>query len=1181
MITVSRWLGRLILILYVLLVLVVLGARYWFLPQVDQWREPIADWLGQALGVEIHAEKIAVEWSDWLPVLQVHDLTLTDAVGHTTEIPHLQAQLKWQTFLKGQPLFSDLRITGLTLTLWRDHEYTLHVAGQTWQSPSATVDSDTVNHDFVAWLAQQEYVSLQQARLRWLDYSRLAEPLVLEQLEGVLRHQSDGLHFQLQASPQSGSGQSVQLKGHLQEQALAQQQLTGSLYVQLNELSPAVWRQWIDLPNHLLQASLDTQLWLELEHSQIHHVTLDTRIYNGVWESHDHGQLFARSLRVFASAPWTTFQAVAQEQPLERRLLTQQALHLEIDGAGLRWERAPYLTEALHGERLRLVAKRLATTPSSTVYIDEFQLSNKDVTLSGAGQWTPLTQDWRAGQWDITGRIQDLQLAALYRYFPTSEIAESVVDWLKQGLITGQVSEGAIRLKGNLYDFPYQDPAAGVFFVGGAFQGADIDYYPTTALEKGWPKVENAAGFVAVRGASLWVNQATAQLSPVPTEPVQAYGIQVHIDNFYAPQLQVHAQTQGPAQSYLGLMTTTDLGEWLGHSFDQSQATGQWQVPLALRVNLDNTEDVAVDGAIHFQNNTLHIFPQLPPIEQLSGTLVFSESGAQAQKIKGKWFDGPLLLQQQIGAANQFLLLHGRAQARALNQAFHSILPADALQGELVYQVEFGLDKHKRFQLKAQSHLQGLAVHLPAPLAKTKAQSRALRVEWKPIQAQQDQLQIHLGDDVVAVFESSTSPPQGFVRGAVGWNQGQPALPTTGLVLDLASAELDIEPWLNWLGPLWQQAGTSSFQWPTLERLRLKADKVTGFAQQWQHLTFTLQAQPKSQWRADMSASQVAGTVWWTPARTSTGSALVQADLQRLYWQPAPTTQEETPTKEFDLRLPDMRLHVSDLRWGQRQLGKLKAQGRASAQDVTRWQITDLSLTTPHGTVQATGDWILVGAQRGLYVDTYLESQDVGRWLRQLAWPDSLTHGELQAQATLQWRHLPWRHSTKDLQAEFNVLLKRGRISAIHSRAAKLLEFLSLQSLSRLARLDLDVRGALQEGFPFDEIQGGAVLKNLRLNTKDLRIVSPVGLIMLEGETDLQAELVDAQVVVVPNVDMSGAAIAAGIALNPVVGLSAFLTQWVLKTPLAKAMTTHYHIFGPWESIKTEELKIKEPETDF
>lgn len=108
---------------------------------------------------------------------------------------------------------------------------------------------------------------------------------------------------------------------------------------------------------------MDTQLWLELEQSQIHHVTLDTRIYNGVWESRDHGQLFARSLRVFASAPWTTFQAVAQEQPLEKRLLTQQALHLEIDGAGLRWERASYFTEALHGERLRLVAKRLATAP--------------------------------------------------------------------------------------------------------------------------------------------------------------------------------------------------------------------------------------------------------------------------------------------------------------------------------------------------------------------------------------------------------------------------------------------------------------------------------------------------------------------------------------------------------------------------------------------------------------------------------------------------------------------------------------------------------------------------------------------------------------------------------------------------------------------------------------------------
>jgi len=46
-------------------------------------------------------------------------------------------------------------------------------------------------------------------------------------------------------------------------------------------------------------------------------------------------------------------------------------------------------------------------------------------------------------------------------------------------------------------------------------------------------------------------------------------------------------------------------------------------------------------------------------------------------------------------------------------------------------------------------------------------------------------------------------------------------------------------------------------------------------------------------------------------------------------------------------------------------------------------------------------------------------------------------------------------------------------------------------------------------------------------------------------------------------VNASGAAIAAGI-INPLVGLGALLTQWLLKEPLARAMTARYTVTGTW-----------------
>ena len=61
--------------------------------------------------------------------------------------------------------------------------------------------------------------------------------------------------------------------------------------------------------------------------------------------------------------------------------------------------------------------------------------------------------------------------------------------------------------------------------------------------------------------------------------------------------------------------------------------------------------------------------------------------------------------------------------------------------------------------------------------------------------------------------------------------------------------------------------------------------------------------------------------------------------------------------------------------------------------------------------------------------------------------------------------------------------------------------------------------------------------------------------------------------VVVPKLDVSGAAIAAGVVVNPLLGVGAFLTQWLMQSPLSEAMTLRYSVDGDWNDLRIQEVK--------
>ena len=65
-----------------------------------------------------------------------------------------------------------------------------------------------------------------------------------------------------------------------------------------------------------------------------------------------------------------------------------------------------------------------------------------------------------------------------------------------------------------------------------------------------------------------------------------------------------------------------------------------------------------------------------------------------------------------------------------------------------------------------------------------------------------------------------------------------------------------------------------------------------------------------------------------------------------------------------------------------------------------------------------------------------------------------------------------------------------------------------------------------------------------------------------------------------PQLDFSGTAIASGFVLNPIVGLSALIGQYILKNPIEKAMQANYHVTGPWDDPKVDSKGVTDPTND-
>ena len=117
------------------------------------------------------------------------------------------------------------------------------------------------------------------------------------------------------------------------------------------------------------------------------------------------------------------------------------------------------------------------------------------------------------------------------------------------------------------------------------------------------------------------------------------------------------------------------------------------------------------------------------------------------------------------------------------------------------------------------------------------------------------------------------------------------------------------------------------------------------------------------------------------------------------------------------------------------------------------------------------------------------------------------------------------------------------------------------------------------QGFAFDSVQGDVTIVHGMANTRNLQIKGVNALVQLDGSADLARETQKLRVHILPIVDTGTASLVAAITVNPLVGLTTLIAQWLLQNPLARASAQEFLVDGSWANPQVTRIDQRPAQT--
>lgn len=817
----------------------------------------------------------------------------------------------------------------------------------------------------------------------------------------------------------------------------------------------------------------------------------------------------------------------------------------------------------------------------------EIEVRDPNVELSARGKWHAVPTS-ESGHIQLEGEINHLVASYLPRFLP-KVIDSRALDWLDDAFVSGTLHNGRFLVDGLVDHYPYgRHPESGTNKIMADFKDFGLDFHHQADNDK-WPVLEMERGnFQFINDEILidanrgWMNSLAGQKS-------------IYYDNLHATIssledeaiLHIDANAETTAEKFLPLMKETPLSALLSHALDESEARGDLRAALQIGIPLDDMEASTINGSLYTHDAEFQLNPSFPKASEVSGVLSFNEKYLTINHLSSQFVGGPAEVSGDIGRPGHSLNIKGQFSAKGIYD-YYPLKGLQQLKGHTPYNLNIKFLESNAFEAELKSDLVGLRIDYPALYTKSAAENIPLSVQWlrqrQSTGAYGDQIVVDYDKGTVqfkADFSSGDNQQLLFRRGAIAFNEA-PVAPEQGLFFHGSVNQLEIESLVHWIDNFGFADGDTSNQLVSGFDVHAERLFLGGFELPDVRLKSRLDSFKTIP--LELSGSTVDGRLLLTESVGDIALYDVEADFNHLHWRTnhkgGDLYAEDSEAIEKELvisrakvpwKINNLGLKIKDLRFYKYHFENIEASGEA--EDIANWRLDKLAIQDEGGHLYGAAYLRNKDEKLGVDLNFNINTINMNGLLTALSFGEELLsgHGDIQGGLLI---HDLLNFRPDDVEINVLGILRDGYINNIGNGATKLLSLLSLQALSKLPEINKIFINQGTNSINYSYLRFHLGLKEGRLWLPDFRLDSPLLGLVAQGQGNLRTDAIDLDVVAVPRLDMSGAAVLTGVLVNPAVGVAAFLSQWLLRSPMEQGLTQRFKVGGTLDEIKIDGVPI-------
>ena len=255
--------------------------QIWIVPRIEDFRPRLEVEASRALGIPVRIGRISARSAGLIPSFELTEVSLQDPEGRTAlRLPRVVAALSPRSLWSLG--FEQLVIDGAELDIRRTADGQLQIAGLRLS------DANQGNTAFADWAFEQTELVLRGGLLRWTDETREVPPLVLTDVDAVLRNPGKRHLIRIDATPPTVWGERFSVRARLRQPLLSgsgssSKTWSGQLYSEFSRADVSQLRPYlapypfgIDVSSG--QGAL--RVWADLAAGQLSGVTADVALTN-------------------------------------------------------------------------------------------------------------------------------------------------------------------------------------------------------------------------------------------------------------------------------------------------------------------------------------------------------------------------------------------------------------------------------------------------------------------------------------------------------------------------------------------------------------------------------------------------------------------------------------------------------------------------------------------------------------------------------------------------------------------------------------------------------------------------------------------------------------------------------------------------------------------------------------